>query len=400
MELRGHDLKTRREVNHELKKLNIFGQSKKSTKKTHPTWSFLLQIFRGFCWMFDGLLVKIPKDASFWGFGDSGSCDGFPCLTMNFQGVQGAIRSHRCHDSNPIAWRKNVWQNPQNAQKTCHDEKGLKTIRLYIHNTHSVVVDKWKSYISIKPKIAAPAPRPGLKSACLDSLTHCPSWLSRSTTKLVTSMFLELERPKRTQKVEWISPFWWKKTSFFHDFSWFLDASNSKQLVFCFSWIVAANCRVTTLVSSSAAFQRLTSMCDVDGRNPKANHLGCIKPCKEWDIYHINWLFGISSINSINHTICLDINGIDTNAFNTFNVSCINLASKWLRASIAYNVDRLPGGNKTNEEEKKGTKSRWNSSLKWGNCFSLKSPWVEKGAYELCLAANTAGLWTSFNEKR
>ena len=27
----------------------------------------------------------------------------------------------------------------------------------------------------------------------------------------------------------------------------------------------------------------------VDGRN---HHLGCIKPCKSWDIYHINWLAG------------------------------------------------------------------------------------------------------------
>lgn len=123
-----------------------------------------------------------------------------------FSRVQGAIRSHRCHDSNPITWRKIFGKHPQKAPKICHDEKGLKTIRLYIHirihNTHSVVVDKWKSYISIKAKIAPPAPRPGLKSACLDSLTHCPSWLSRSTTKLVTSMFLKLERPKRTQKVE------------------------------------------------------------------------------------------------------------------------------------------------------------------------------------------------------
>ena len=29
------------------------------------------------------------------------------------------------------------------------------------------------------------------------------------------------------------------------------------------------------------------------------HHLGCIKPCKQWDIYHINWC-RISSINSIN----------------------------------------------------------------------------------------------------
>ena len=35
----------------------------------------------------------------------------------------------------------------------------------------------------------------------------------------------------------------------------------------------------------------------VDGRNP-ANHLGCIKPCKEWDKPPINWC-RISSINSI-----------------------------------------------------------------------------------------------------
>ena len=28
------------------------------------------------------------------------------------------------------------------------------------------------------------------------------------------------------------------------------------------------------------------------------HHLGCIKPCKQWDIYHINWC-RISSINSI-----------------------------------------------------------------------------------------------------
>ena len=28
------------------------------------------------------------------------------------------------------------------------------------------------------------------------------------------------------------------------------------------------------------------------------NHLGCINPCKQWDIYHINWC-RISSINSI-----------------------------------------------------------------------------------------------------
>jgi len=27
------------------------------------------------------------------------------------------------------------------------------------------------------------------------------------------------------------------------------------------------------------------------------NHLGCIKPCKQWDTYHINWC-RISSINS------------------------------------------------------------------------------------------------------
>ena len=27
-------------------------------------------------------------------------------------------------------------------------------------------------------------------------------------------------------------------------------------------------------------------------------HLGCIKPCKYWDIYHINWC-RISSINSM-----------------------------------------------------------------------------------------------------
>ena len=26
------------------------------------------------------------------------------------------------------------------------------------------------------------------------------------------------------------------------------------------------------------------------------NHLGCIKPCKEWDVYHVNWC-RISSIN-------------------------------------------------------------------------------------------------------
>ena len=28
-----------------------------------------------------------------------------------------------------------------------------------------------------------------------------------------------------------------------------------------------------------------------DGKNPKANHLGCIKPCKSWDFnYHfVNW---------------------------------------------------------------------------------------------------------------
>ncbi len=31
------------------------------------------------------------------------------------------------------------------------------------------------------------------------------------------------------------------------------------------------------------------------------HHLGCIKPCKQWDIYHINW-FRISSINSSKST--------------------------------------------------------------------------------------------------
>ena len=32
------------------------------------------------------------------------------------------------------------------------------------------------------------------------------------------------------------------------------------------------------------------------------HHQGCIKPCKTWDILHINWLSRISSINSITHT--------------------------------------------------------------------------------------------------
>ena len=32
------------------------------------------------------------------------------------------------------------------------------------------------------------------------------------------------------------------------------------------------------------------------------HHLGCIKPCKYWDIYHINWcrLFSINSMVSVN----------------------------------------------------------------------------------------------------
>ena len=37
----------------------------------------------------------------------------------------------------------------------------------------------------------------------------------------------------------------------------------------------------------------------VGGRNP--DHLGCIKPGKSWDIYHINWC-RIFSINSITIT--------------------------------------------------------------------------------------------------
>ena len=30
----------------------------------------------------------------------------------------------------------------------------------------------------------------------------------------------------------------------------------------------------------------------VDGSEFPNNHLGCIKPCKQWDIYHINWIAG------------------------------------------------------------------------------------------------------------
>ena len=44
----------------------------------------------------------------------------------------------------------------------------------------------------------APAPRPGLKAACLDSLTNCTGWLSRST-KNVTSMFLK--RPRKNKRL-------------------------------------------------------------------------------------------------------------------------------------------------------------------------------------------------------
>ena len=35
------------------------------------------------------------------------------------------------------------------------------------------------------------------------------------------------------------------------------------------------------------------------------HHLRCIKPCKEWDIYHINWC-RISSINSILRNLLVD----------------------------------------------------------------------------------------------
>ena len=38
----------------------------------------------------------------------------------------------------------------------------------------------------------------------------------------------------------------------------------------------------------------------VDGQIPN-NHLGCIKPCKQWDIYHLNWC----RILSINSSMCL-----------------------------------------------------------------------------------------------
>ena len=27
----------------------------------------------------------------------------------------------------------------------------------------------------------------------------------------------------------------------------------------------------------------------VDDSEIPNNHLGCIRPCKQWDIYHINW---------------------------------------------------------------------------------------------------------------
>ena len=41
----------------------------------------------------------------------------------------------------------------------------------------------------------------------------------------------------------------------------------------------------------SCAFSPKKLVPTVDGRNP-ANQLGYIKPCKQWDIYHINWLAG------------------------------------------------------------------------------------------------------------
>ena len=42
------------------------------------------------------------------------------------------------------------------------------------------------------------------------------------------------------------------------------------------------------------------------------NHLGCIKHCKRWDIYHINWLGRISSINrSLSMFLVLSLPQVD-----------------------------------------------------------------------------------------
>ena len=89
-------------------------------------------------------------------------------------------------------------------------------------------------------------------------------------------------------KIIFKSDFWW---DIFWMPPWRVD--NRSERTIC--WIERIKWSITGSNSCLHVMHLLSDT--VDERNP-ANHLGCIKPCKWWEIYHINWC-RISFINRI-----------------------------------------------------------------------------------------------------
>ena len=72
----------------------------------------------------------------------------------------------------------------------------------------------------------------------------------------------------------------------------------------------------------------------VDGRNLQQAAFGCTKPCKWWDIYHINWC-RIPSINSIN-LIFLDLWNWYTSNQENITYICWQFGSVWYICLVRY----------------------------------------------------------------